>query len=265
MADESHPLDLGYLFAVADGMGGYAHGGMASNIAIQALFEAFYANNGRPPAKALASGVETANLNVFQAAQRLNAGRMGTTLTAAGIRGRQMFLAHVGDSRAYLIRRGQATCLTRDHTAVGDLVRMKVITPDRIRTHAQRSILNRAVGLTLFVQPDLTDLMLEEGDRLVLCSDGLWSVVEDEDFGHYASKAPTAAELSNQLVERALENGTDDNVSAVSVFIHSMAGVPAHVVDPPRWKWLGAIRSLFSHRNTDTLAAVSSSSASDQD
>ena len=257
MADESHPLDLGYLFAVADGMGGYAHGGMASNMAIQALFEAFYTQSGRPPSRALASGVETANLNVFQTAQKLNAGRMGTTLTAAGIRGRQLFLAHVGDSRAYLIRHGQATCLTRDHTAVGDLVRMKVITPDRIRTHAQRSILNRAVGLTLFVQPDLTDLTLQEGDRLVLCSDGLWSVVEDEDFGRYASKAPTAAELSDQLVARALENGTDDNVSAVSVFVHSLAGVAAHVPPAPKWKWLETLRSLVTPRPNDTSKSFS--------
>ena len=112
MADESHPLDLGYLFAVADGMGGYAHGGMASNIAIQALFEAFYANNGRPPAKALASGVETANLNVFQAAQRLNAGRMGTTLTAAGIRGRQMFLAHTDGTGVSLVSQPPPTDMT---------------------------------------------------------------------------------------------------------------------------------------------------------
>jgi PPM family protein phosphatase len=244
LPDDSHPLDLGYLFAVADGMGGYAHGGMASNLAIQSLYEAYYSRLDRSPQKALQIGVDRANLNVFQTAQRLGVNRMGTTLTAAGIRGRKMFLAHVGDSRAYLLRGGKITCLTQDHTTVGDLVRMKVISPDKVRTHSQRSILNRAIGLTLFVKPDITEFSLEEGDRLVLCSDGLWSVIEDDDFAGAIRKAPSAEALSQKLADMAIDYGTDDNVSAISIFVHALADVPAGVSNGSRWKWLDFLRDL---------------------
>jgi len=106
---------------------------------------------------------------------------MGTTLTAAYILGNTLYLAHVGDSRAYLIRDGRLVCLTSDHTMVGDMVRSKLISHDKIRTHAQRSYLTKSLGTTLFVQPDITQQKLREGDRLILCSDGVWSVVEDEE------------------------------------------------------------------------------------
>lgn len=244
LPDESHPLDMGHLFAVADGMGGYAHGGMASNLAIQALYESYYDRADRPPQKGMQVGVERANLSVYQTAQRLGVSRMGTTLTALSIRGRQLFLAHVGDSRAYLLRKGKISCLTQDHTAVGDLVRMKVISPDRVRTHAQRSILNRAIGLGLFVQPDLDALALEEGDRLVLCSDGLWSVIEDPDFADAMRAASSAEALSQRLANIALDHGTDDNISAVSVFVHALADVPAPASNTAnRWKWLNFLRN----------------------
>lgn len=232
----------GFLFAVADGMGGYAHGGMASSLAIQAVSEAYYGHPNRPVQRSLQTGLEKANFVVFQTAQQLGVGRMGTTLTAAGIRGRQMYLAHVGDSRAYLVRDGRITCLTRDHTTVGDLVRMKVLTPDKVRTHAQRSVLSKALGLTMFVQPDFSNLEVKEGDRLVLCTDGAWATVEDEDLEKMIRQARGAAELSKQVVERALEQGSDDNVSAVSIFIHSLVQVHAPAAMRAPWKWLHALR-----------------------
>lgn len=244
LPDDTHPLEMGYLFAVADGMGGYAHGGMASNLAIQSLYEAYYGRLDRSPQKALQHGVDRANLNVFQTAQRLGVNRMGTTLTAAGIRGRKLFLAHVGDSRAYLLRGGKISCLTQDHTTVGDLVRMKVISPDKVRTHSQRSILNRAIGLTLFVQPDIAEFSLEDGDRLVLCSDGLWSVIEDEEFAGAVREAPSAEVLSQKLADMAIEFGTDDNVSAVAIFIHALVDVPAGSSNGSRWKWLDFLRDF---------------------
>ena len=129
-------------------------------------------------------------LQVYQKAQQLGAGRMGTTLTAVYIFGNTLYLTHVGDSRAYLIRDKRATCLSADHTTVGDMVRSKLLSPDKLRTHAQRSVLTKAIGISLFVQPDITEHRLQEGDRLVLCSDGVWSVVQDEDFARIASNRP---------------------------------------------------------------------------
>lgn len=252
-ADLQH-TESGHGFAVADGMGGYAHGGVASAMAIQKFFEVYEQVSDRAVQQVMQKGVEAANLSVYQTALRLGAGRMGTTLTAVCIRGRSLYLSHVGDSRAYLVRNGMAACLTNDHTTVGDLVRMKIITPDKVRTHAQRSILTRAVGLAMFVQPDFTSLELQEGDRLVMCSDGVWSVVEDEDFVRLAAQAHGAEELSQKVVDLAIEHGTDDNVSAISVFIHSMAGVPVIGTNGSRPKWLESLRGLMAPRRNGTTA-----------
>ncbi len=227
LADDRAPVERGLLYALADGMGGYAHGRLASTLALDKLFGTFYSQNGRPTLKDLRRGVEVANLGVYQTAQRLNAGRMGTTLTAVHVIGDKLHLAHVGDSRAYLVRDGQATCLTNDHTTVGDLVRMRVLPPDKVRTHAQRSILTKGLGLALFVQPDLTQIKLKTDDRLILCSDGVWSVVQDDEFAQLAAEAKGMAALSRALIDLALERQTDDNASAIAIHIHCLTPSPA--------------------------------------
>jgi serine/threonine protein phosphatase PrpC len=246
-------VDRGYGFAIADGMGGYAHGGVASALAIQKFFETFEQDGNNSVQRGMQKGIETANLSVYQTALRLNVGRMGTTLTAGWIRGRTLYLSHVGDSRAYLVRNGHAVCLTNDHTTVGDLVRMKIITPDKVRTHAQRSILTRAIGLGMFVQPDYAAQELREGDCLILCSDGVWSTVEDDDFARLATQLKGAEELSHRLVELALERGSDDNVSSITVLIHSMAGVPEAGPNGLKPGLFSSLRGLWSpHRNGKT-------------
>src|SRR5258707_12586622 len=138
----------GSLLAIADGMGGYAKGGVASVTALETFFETFYQEqSGAARLQSLRRAVEQANLAVHQAAFRLNAGQMGTTLTVANIAGDRLYLAHVGATRAYLVRDGTARCLTNDHSVVGELVRMRVLSPDKVRTHQQRSVLNRSLGL----------------------------------------------------------------------------------------------------------------------
>ncbi len=215
----------GMLFAVADGMGGYAHGSLASSMALQTLTSDLNSSE-YPDLKTLRRGVENANLGVNKAAQKLGVGRMGTTLTAVLVLGSQAFLAHIGDSRAYLIRSSKITRLTLDHTHVGDMVRAKLISEDKVRTHAQRSILTKAIGLGLFVQPDITSLKLLEGDRLILCSDGLWSVIQDHEF-HDLGAGIAPCDASHKLIETALERETDDNVSVVVVDIQKFTHAPA--------------------------------------
>src|SRR5512136_1528589 len=193
------------LFAIADGMGGYSHGGIASQVALETFFETFYDDTGAMVPRRLRRGVDAANLGVYQMAQRLGAVRMGTTLTAVTVVGQQLHVAHVGDSRAYLIHDYRAQCLTNDHTRVGDMVRMRVIPPDKVRTHAQRSILTKGLGLSLFVQPDIAQVTLHEGDRLVLCSDGVWSVIEDQEFVLFSASAANTADFSQALIKVALE------------------------------------------------------------
>ena len=223
--DGQHPVGRGLLFAIADGMGGYAHGGMASSLALESFSSILASHNGNSIIRIMQRGVEAANIKVYQKARQLDVGRMGTTLTAAYVIGDMLYLAHVGDSRAYLIRDGQAICLTDDHTAVGDMVRSKLITSDKIRTHAQRSILTKSVGLDLFIQPDITQKKLKEGDRLILCSDGVWSVIEDEEFARIASESPSVDEVSQNLINLALHHQTDDNASVVVFHLRKLVPV----------------------------------------
>jgi len=216
LPEDGCPLERGLLYALADGMGGLANGKLASSMAVNALFESFYAAKSPIP-KSLGRGVELANSKVFGAAQGLGPSRMGTTLTAVDLLGDELWIAHVGDSRAYLIRDGKAALLTNDHTTVGDLVRMKLIPADKVRTHAQRSTLNRAVGLGLFVRPEVSSVRLRDEDRVLICSDGLWSVIEDEELGSMASAAGEAEGLCSKLIAEAIGRGSDDNVSAIIV------------------------------------------------
>ena len=244
LPDESHPPESGLLYAVADGMGGYTHGAVASALALQKLAETLYNGNGRPNPKSLRRGVETANMSIYKAAERLGAGRMGTTLTAAYILEDELHLIHVGDSRAYLIRDRQATCLTADHTTVGDLVRTRLITPDKVRTHSQRSILTKSVGIGLFVQPDLSRHKLQKEDYLILCSDGVWSVVQDEEFAQVVIESEEIDLVSQNLVNLALERKTDDNVSVIAIHIRELLPAQSEKQQPLKSKWFRNRRKL---------------------
>jgi serine/threonine protein phosphatase PrpC len=215
--------EKGLLYAVADGMGGYANGALASRLALDAFFETVYENHTATTQTALRRGIESANLRIFKTSQQFGPGKMGTTLTAALIRGDLLQVAHVGDSRLYLIRNHVTTCLTNDHTTVGDLVRMRVLSPDKVRGHAQRSILTKGIGLSMFIKADINTHRLEEKDCLILCSDGLWSVIEDHEFADLAGAAPSAECLSQSLIDLALRRDTDDNISAVVIYIRRLA------------------------------------------
>jgi len=234
------------IYAIADGMGGYAHGGMASQMALDSFYGTLAGHKGNSITRVMQRGVETANLKVYQKSQQLNVGRMGTTLTAAYVFGDMLYLAHVGDSRAYLIRDGRAICLTEDHTVVGDMVRSNLIPADNIRTHAQRSILTKSVGLDLFVQPDINQYKLKEGDRLVLCSDGVWSVIEDDEFAQVVSVSRSVDEASQNLIDLALRHETDDNASVVVFHIHKLVPVPTehHADSRKNTSWFQSLRKF---------------------
>jgi PPM family protein phosphatase len=232
LPDGSHPPELGLLYAVADGMGGYTHGAVASALAIQKLAESLYRGNGRPNPKSLRRGVESANISIYKAAERLGAGRMGTTLTAAYIFDDALHLLHVGDSRAYLIRDQQATCLTADHTTVGDLVRTRLIPADKVRTHSQRSILTKSVGIGLFVEPDISRHKLQEKDYLILCSDGIWSAIQDEEFAQSVIESKGVEQVSQNLLNLAMDRRTDDNASVVAIHIRELPRDPLKTQHP---------------------------------
>ena len=243
-ADELTITD-GHLYGIADGMGGYAHGGVASSMALETFFQTFYAANGVPPSQKLRVGVQNANLSVFQTSQRLGAGRMGTTLTAVNIVGHKLHIAHVGDSRAYLIRDGKSKCLTNDHTRVGELVRMKILSPEKVRTHSQRSMLDKCLGMELFVQPDIFQVPVKSGDIIVLCSDGVWATIQDDEFARLITDSDDPENLCRQIVELAMERESDDNLSIIILYLHRLAPSKVDEKANPFWPLPDAIRRFF--------------------
>lgn len=233
----AHLSDSDALYAIADGMGGYTHGGVASTLALETFYDTFYRTPPGKPADLLRRAVQHAGAAVFQMAARLGA-RMGTTLTAAYLVENRLYVAHVGDCRVYLLRDGAAALLTRDHTAPGELVALKTLTPDRVRAHPRRSLLTRSLGAQLVVQPDVTQHTLRAGDRLVLCSDGVWSSVQDDEFAAFAPAHAGADALADALLAAALRRDGDDNGSVIVVNVEQ---VTLSAADAPRrvLGWLG--------------------------
>jgi protein phosphatase len=210
------------LFGIADGMGGLPQGRFASHVALQVFFESFLRNDPAKAERALRRSVEEAHFGLQQAMQKLGIPQMGTTLTAAWMEGARLYLAHIGDSRAYRIRGGRAECLTRDHTTVGEMVRMHILTPEKVRTHDRRSELTKGLGLGLFIQPDILKLDLLPGDRILLCTDGVWSAVEDAEIADASAAEASPREFGRALVDLAMERGSDDNVSAIVIQLNAI-------------------------------------------
>jgi len=243
-------LKYGPLYGIADGMGGYAHGGVASSLALETFFDTFYKSNGISLPQKFKLGVQNANMGIYQAAQRLGVQRMGTTLTAVNLVGQTLNIVHVGDSRAYLVRDGAAKCLTNDHTRVGEMVRMKMLAPEKVRTHAQRSVLNKCLGVDLFVQPDVSHVPVRDGDIVILCTDGVWSVIEDAEFARLAASSGGPEDLSREIYELAMNRESDDNLSVVALYIRRLSATESLDASPPGWP-LRVIRRLFIRRTEE--------------
>ncbi len=201
------------LFAVADGMGGHEAGEVASEIAINALAELAPAS---PDGDALARAVTAANLEVIKAPGK-GIGRegMGTTLTAAVLEGERLVIAQVGDSRAYLLHQGRLQQLTRDHSLMADMIEAGQLTEAEARVHPNRSVITRAIGSDPHMQPDIYELNVETGDRILLCSDGITTMLEDPQIARIMGSSETAQECADNLVAAALDAGGYDNATAV--------------------------------------------------
>ena len=201
------------LFCVCDGMGGHAAGEVASSIAVETI--AKMAPKTADPA-VLGAAIEAANAAIIEAAQNgLGKPGMGCTATAAYIEGNTLAIAHVGDSRAYLLHEGTLIRVTRDHSYVEELVEAGEITADEARVHPNRSVITRALGSDPLMYADHFQLNIEEGDRLILCSDGLSSMISDGDIERIATQSSTAQICTDNLVDAALAAGGSDNVTVV--------------------------------------------------
>ena len=203
------------LFCVCDGMGGHAAGEVASSIAAETIAKT--APRAADPSL-LASAIEAANAAVIEAAVNgMGKPGMGCTATAAYIEGTVMAIAHVGDSRAYLLHEGSLIRVTRDHSYVEELVDAGEITADEARVHPNRSVITRALGSDPAMYADHFSLNVEEGDRLILCSDGLSSMISDGEIESIAVQSSTAQICTDNLVDAALAAGGGDNVTVIVV------------------------------------------------
>ncbi len=206
------------LFAVADGMGGHRGGEVASALALEAIG----AKLKREGHGDLAAAVREANLAVFERQTRdSSVSGMGTTLTAAIAGGDSLQLAHVGDSRAYVLRAGELRLLTEDHTIVHRMVKEGRISEAEARVHPQRSILTRALGVDVQIEVDELTVPVVEGDRFLLCTDGLTAMLEDDEVKLILVSATDPQEAADTLVEAANEAGGVDNTTAIVIDVRT--------------------------------------------
>ena len=206
---------MGRLAVVADGMGGYEGGQEASLLAVETVREVYSAARSGEPQTALRVAFETAHQRILEKARKHpELHGMGTTCTAAAVVGLHLYFAHVGDSRLYLLRDSILYRLTRDHSYVGRLVQNKLISPEEAESHPQRHILTAALGAGAEVVPDSSEqpLELKPGDVLALCTDGLWSVVSDDDIRQTVSGRDATA-ACKELVRLAKDHGGPDNIT----------------------------------------------------
>jgi protein phosphatase len=218
----------GYLFLVADGMGGHAGGDRASSFVVQEAithvvetakwFFRLDDPDEEVRLRLLRESLEKVDRRLIEAGKNDPAlAGMGTTLTALSILGDDGFIVHVGDSRAYLFRDGALEQLTRDHTLVQELVRQGLLSPEAARTHRLRHVLTNVLGGMPGVEGEIVKLRLADGDRLLLCTDGLHGSVPDDQIGEILRRLPSPEEACRDLVAAALAQRGRDNVTAVVV------------------------------------------------
>jgi protein phosphatase len=218
----------GWLFALADGVGGQERGEVASRTAIESLISGFRgAPRGEPLAGLLTRLVQTANADVLDAGLTAAPGgvNMATTMVACALRFDRAVLAHAGDSRCYLIRRGHASVLTRDHTVANEQLRLGILSNREAAAVDTRHLLTRSLGTSLFVNVETGGCQVFPGDVLVLCSDGLHGAVDTTDFARVLTRNCDLQLAARDLVALANEKDGSDNISVLAARVRSVERV----------------------------------------
>ncbi|MEO8347965.1 MAG: Stp1/IreP family PP2C-type Ser/Thr phosphatase [Acidobacteriota bacterium] len=241
--EDAYALDVSEgLFIVADGMGGHAAGEVAAKITVETIGEFIAATRQKEEAtwpfrydhklqfnsNRLAIAIEKANERVMAAvaAQPWLKG-MGTTVVAGLINEKTLSLAHVGDSRAYLFRDGTLSRLTDDHSWVHEQVTAGILTEEEAKTHPLKNVVTRALGGGPSVSPDLQEFSFVPGDEFIFCSDGLTTMLSDEEIHDLAGEEPAPQDLCRKLVDTANERGGVDNITVVVVKLPDAVARPA--------------------------------------
>jgi len=234
------------VLVVADGMGGHASGEVASKMAIDIIRDSFIATGGENEpiigkydddysevTNRIGSAMRLANLAIYEASQSDSRWQgMGTTIAAVVINNKRLSIAHVGDSRIYLIRAGDIAQLTDDHTLVYEQVKREIMTKEEADVSEMKNLLTRAVGIRQDVEIDLDELTLADGDILVLCTDGLSSMVTDDDILSAVTSSENPSAACERLVDMANDNGGQDNITVIVAWMKKRS-------------WLSSLFNLF--------------------
>ena len=203
------------VLAVADGVGGYDGGEVASQMAVEVTLAAYHESSpSLGPSKRLYRAVQRANIEIHNRSLAVpELRRMATTLTAVAVAEGVLHAIHIGDCRIYLARGGRIQQITKDHTVIGERLRLGLISEKEARTHPERSALSRCLGRELIASLDRLTIPLRTGDRVIVCTDGLHGMLEDRELDQI-SRDLTAAEACRRFIEEANARGAADNVTA---------------------------------------------------
>jgi len=217
IADANITHEKGCILMVADGMGGHQAGEVASKMATEIISKEYFKNGNGNIEKNLAKVFTLANKNILAAANADSSKKgMGTTCTALIVANKRVYYAHVGDSRAYVIKNNSIARITTDHTYVQELIKAGTITAAEAEKHPQRNILTNAMGTKPQIRIDTgkCDFSFEENDRLMICSDGLYDYLEDAEIAGIVNNKPVQ-EAAEQLIDEAKKRGGHDNITVV--------------------------------------------------
>ncbi len=208
------------VFIVADGVGGNRSGEIASRTAVNEVAQ--YIEEGPEKSmsgeEVLREAVERANYRVYDLSQRYEENHgMATTMVIALLRGKNMYIANVGDSRAYLYRKGELKQISVDHTYVNELVKAGVISADEAKHHIDKNMITKAVGAENVISPDIFKIKIKEDDCILLCTDGLYGELSDTEIKRTFDKNMSMTDTVNLLVDAANENGGGDNITAICI------------------------------------------------
>lgn len=210
--------NLPNLFVVADGMGGHNAGDFASRYGVSVLVETVRKDKNFNPVKVMRNAIEAANREVFsQSRNDPSMAGMGTTMVVCTVVGGYAYIANVGDSRLYLAGSDSMTQITQDHSLIAEMVRLGELTPEEGRNHPDKNIITRAVGTNEDVKIDFFDVKLERGDQILMCSDGLSNMVEDQRIFEILKGEDTEEDKAQVLVDEANANGGRDNIAVIVV------------------------------------------------
>jgi len=220
------------LMAVADGIGGHAGGELASSLAVDVLRETILSRlgNGGPPPdlrELLKDANETANARIFAAASAdEDCKGMGTTLAAVLVAGDRAVISNVGDSRVYLVRENALRQVSQDHSWAAEQLRLKILTEQEIRKSPFKNMITRSLGYDAKIEADTFEMVLLEDDYLLLCTDGLYGLVDTELIAKTVKRKKTPEKICRKLIQKANLNGGRDNITAVVAHVQSGLQAP---------------------------------------